>query len=715
MSESTAVISYSATGMKPPRSRAVTTDDNITDIRLRLLSSGFVPLPVHGKKGCLSGWSKLSVTEDMIKGWATDPATAYAGDTAIRCDGLVVMDCDVPDEDLAEQISKIMPDNEFVRIGQAPKFALFYLGDRPNKAGTGKWIDDDDRKYEIEIKAGPGCQINVHGIHEDTRLPYTWPRRSILDEPLSALPTITPEEDTDVVEGAVKIFEAAGLRRISQPKQNGGSGYKRVDDLHSDMVFDCADDGISRTVTDIKLVLQSGVKEVRVCCAPIREGATNPTSGAFYLTPTGAVQLTDYPDGTNHYINDEAELDAIASALTRMEGGLVSEADGQQLGVQSVDAANDDDSNQESALEEGAALFRFRSAVDVMNSAGPVAWLIKDFLECDTFAEVFGPPKSYKSFLALDIALSIATGTTWQGHEVKQQGLVVYICGEGHGGIGRRIKAWCQEHGMQPDNMIVSTMAAQLSDAEQVRMVLEQVGEVVKETGQQPVLFIIDTLARNFGGDENSTQDMSHFISHIDKMRNSFGASALVIHHSGHGDKDRPRGSSALGGALDARYHLKRVEGGLGEIMLEPIFMKDAPVPDAMTFSIKSVVLDGLVSDEGEPVTSLVLTNSNNDEAIATAAFYKKHKKLGTGKRRQYVPALLAHIEHSAGASNADLAKAVGMDKSTIGKTVNLLIDANLVDKDRKLTSTGREALGFLDPTAEFALMLNEDVPEDDE
>ena len=718
MSESSAVVSFSATGMKPPRRRDVTTDDDITDIRLGLLSSGFQPRPMKGKKG-LPGWSKGSVTEEMIKGWLIEPATAYAKDTAIRCDNVDAIDCDIEDEGLATQISEIMPANDFLRIGQFPKFALFFRGDKPNTAGTGKWVDEAGGKYEVEIKAGPSCLINVHGIHEDTRLPYTWPSRSILDAKLSDLPIITPEEVADVIAQCVEIFEAAGLRRITTPKQNGGSGYDRVHDLRSDMVFECAD-GISRTVSEIKLVLQSGVNDVRVCCAPIREGATNPTAGAFYLSATDTVQLTDFSDSTNHYVDGEAELDALTSAvaneipITRMKVGLVSDTDGQQPGARSADTADDDDSKAENAEEDGAASFRFRSAVDVMNSAGPVAWLIKDLLECDTFAEVFGPPKSYKSFLALDIALSIATGTKWQGHEVKQQGLVVYICGEGHGGIGRRIKAWCQEHGLQPDNLIISTMAAQLSDAEQVQMVLKQIIEAVNKTGLEPVLIIIDTLARNFGGDENTAKDMSSFISHIDTMRKPFDASALLIHHSGHGNEERSRGSSALAGALDARYQLK-IEGGLGEVMLEPIFMKDAPVPDAMTFSIKSVALDGLVSDEGEPVTSLVLVNSNNQRALATAAFFKKHRKLKAGSRKQYVPLLLANIGNHPGASNADYAEAVGMNKSTIGTTVKLLIDAKLVDKDRKLTSTGHDALGFLDPAAALALTLEDVDPDDDE
>jgi len=77
----------------------------------------------------------------------------------------------------------------------------------------------------------------------------------------------------------------------------------------------------------------------------------------------------------------------------------------------------------------------------------PPDWLLRGMLERDTFALVFGDPGTGKSFLAIDWACRVATGTPWRGHAV-QGGTVVYVAGEGQQGFGRRIRAWSEHNGV---------------------------------------------------------------------------------------------------------------------------------------------------------------------------------------------------------------------------------------------------------------------------
>ena len=60
---------------------------------------------------------------------------------------------------------------------------------------------------------------------------------------------------------------------------------------------------------------------------------------------------------------------------------------------------------------------------------------------------VFGPSAAKKSFLVYDLACCIATGKDWHGNRVKQ-GAVLIICGEGHGGLNRRLKD-CEKYNQQ--------------------------------------------------------------------------------------------------------------------------------------------------------------------------------------------------------------------------------------------------------------------------
>jgi hypothetical protein len=70
---------------------------------------------------------------------------------------------------------------------------------------------------------------------------------------------------------------------------------------------------------------------------------------------------------------------------------------------------------------------------------------------------------------------------------------------------------------------------------------------------------------------------MSEFVVAIDDMKARFpGCCVLIVHHSGHGDKQRARGAMALKGALDFEF---RVEKKGREVQLINTKMKDAEAP----------------------------------------------------------------------------------------------------------------------------------------
>ena len=64
-------------------------------------------------------------------------------------------------------------------------------------------------------------------------------------------------------------------------------------------------------------------------------------------------------------------------------------------------------------------LFKLHSLQHVL-SLPPPDWLVKNVLPVGSQGVLFGPSGSGKSFVALDMALSLATGQPWQGLEVKQ-------------------------------------------------------------------------------------------------------------------------------------------------------------------------------------------------------------------------------------------------------------------------------------------------------
>lgn len=257
-------------------------------------------------------------------------------------------------------------------------------------------------------------------------------------------------------------------------------------------------------------------------------------------------------------------------------------------------------------LEGSAPVRRFKLVRAGDIEAKPPQWLVQGLLERDALALVFGDPGCGKSFWALDLALSISTGTSHHGREVVQ-GSVVYIAGEGQNGIKRRLMAWSEVRGVSHDEapLYISLMPAALTDAEEAMFVIDAIDGLAVEAGA-PVMVVIDTLARNFGAaDENSTKDMGLFIRTADRIRARYQATVLLVHHSGHSDKSRARGAMALKGALDAEYRMDRDEEGT--IRLKATKMKEAEHPEPVAFRLCGVDLPLADPDTGEVCTSAAL------------------------------------------------------------------------------------------------------------
>ncbi len=151
---------------------------------------------------------------------------------------------------------------------------------------------------------------------------------------------------------------------------------------------------------------------------------------------------------------------------------------------------------------------------------------------------------------------------------------------------------------------VLSNQSADMLDTESVQTIIEEAEAAAERHGAQPVLFVLDTLSRNFGaGDENSSQDMKSFIDALDTIRLSFpGCTVLTVHHSGHADKSRARGSTVFRAAMDTEYLVEK--DGI-TIKLSNSKMKDAARQPDVFFEMEDVIL-GEEAD-GTPFGSAVL------------------------------------------------------------------------------------------------------------
>ena len=275
--------------------------------------------------------------------------------------------------------------------------------------------------------------------------------------------------------------------------------------------------------------------------------------------------------------------------------------------------------------------FQLVAVGEMVAEPRPIHWLIRGFLETDSLSLLFGQPACGKSFVAIDMACCIATGTPWHGAEIKRPGTTIYLAGEGLAGMSRRFKAWevANDVSLKDAPVYVSKCSANLYDINSAKQVCKSVEYIIEHKGcEPPKLIVIDTLARNFGpADENSTQDMNQFIKHLDQLRTQWHCCVLIVHHTGVGTQERARGNSALKAALDAEYSVTKNEDVL---KITSKKMKDADEPEPKEFNLTVVELPW-EDDDGEVQTSCVLEAA---EAPVVGNIIQQAKNIG-GKRRE--------------------------------------------------------------------------------
>jgi phage/plasmid primase-like uncharacterized protein len=245
----------------------------------------------------------------------------------------------------------------------------------------------------------------------------------------------------------------------------------------------------------------------------------------------------------------------------------------------------------------------FVAIEDMMASISKPDWLIKGILERGSMNLLFGESGAGKSLFAMDWAFCAANGENWHGHKVKEELKTLYILGEGFRGASMRFKALSQKYSLTPKNIRLSRRSINLLDNREA----DEIIKIVTELDFIPDIIIIDTLHRNMVGDENSSEDMAMYFKSIELLARRLNSAIVTVHHSGHGDKSRSRGSSSIKAAMDAEFCVTKNGDG---ITFSCTKSKDFGFGTDMSFVIKEVELDGEVfydEDDDKQITSVYL------------------------------------------------------------------------------------------------------------
>ena len=600
---------------------------NPRDIAARLIENGYRPVPCKGKRARGDDWPNFDFT----------PAHFARGhNVGIKTgQGVAFVDIDVTDPEASEAIIQEWlrrHPHGLRRTGLAPKTGFLVASDFGKKEEVK--FPNLGQKDKIEILAN-GQQFVAFGIHPDTGKPYHWHDLDPLDTFLGLkdmLPTVSEAEIRDFLNWSEETH-GPEKRQKTLPQQATPTAPRAG---HDDML---ADTGAAQTACadEVQEILSyippdCGYADWLSVLMALHEWSGGSQTGLSFADQWSA-QGQKYKPGEvaqkwKGFDTGGGTKWETVPALARANGADLS-AIARKYKAGTKDAASGQRSASQGQESKAPAkpAFAFVPVADLEYRAPD--YIIGDLIETETLGLIFGDPGCGKSFLAVDIALSVATGTPFHGRDTKQ-GSVFFIAGEGHNGLARRFAAWSQARQVPLAGvpLFKSERAAQFLDLASAKAVADAVADLAARHGS-PALVIIDTLARNFGaGDENNTQDMSVFVAAVDDLKARFpGSSVLIVHHSGHAAKERARGAMALKGALDCEF---RVEKEGHDMKLTNTKMKDAEPPDDVYFKFQQIDLDGIAqsavlaaTDAPQRQYKLTPTQRLAQETYVTAAAEK--------------------------------------------------------------------------------------------
>lgn len=266
----------------------------------------------------------------------------------------------------------------------------------------------------------------------------------------------------------------------------------------------------------------------------------------------------------------------------------------------------------------------------------PLEPLVDGLLFLPGESVVYSPPKLAKTFFALDLALSTATGRPWMGRRTTQ-GPTLYVAAEGVGGLGARVASWCAWHDEQAiEQTSFLATAPNLLDRRSLGHLLELIAE------HRPILTVLDTLARSAAGaDENSAQDMGKVVEALDRIRDAAdGGHVCTIHHAGKDTSRGMRGSSALLGAVDTVIELT---GDSHAVRCAVAAQKDAEPAEPwwceLTQVGSSAVItqaDSFAVSEGAQAKVLEVLEELPDEDRTSSRWQEMAEQAGVSKRNFY-------------------------------------------------------------------------------
>jgi len=194
------------------------------------------------------------------------------------------------------------------------------------------------------------------------------------------------------------------------------------------------------------------------------------------------------------------------------------------------------------------------------------SWLIQDLWGQNAVGIIGGAPKCCKSWLGLDMALSVASATPCLGRfPIRQQGpALVFLAEDSLAAVRARLEGLCahRQLDIRALDLYVITAPSLRLDQGPDRQLLEAMLVSVN-----PRILLLDPLVRLHRLDENSAADISKLLGFLREMQRAHNTAIVLVHHASKKHRAQPgqalRGSSDLHAFGDSNAYLARAHDRL--------------------------------------------------------------------------------------------------------------------------------------------------------
>jgi predicted transcriptional regulator len=328
----------------------------------------------------------------------------------------------------------------------------------------------------------------------------------------------------------------------------------------------------------------------------------------------------------------------------------------------------------------------------------PVPTIVDELIPAEGLTFLGGQSGAGKTFIAIDLAVSLAMGKPFMGRPTEERLGTIYVAGEGRQTIAPRLEA-AKQGRFITDKLPIAVIKdvpdlTRRDDRQKFIAKLRIVkDEVESRFGCRVGIIIIDTLIACFTfKDENSAGEMGAICKAASELGDSIGAATLAVHHYGKDASTGLRGSSSLRGAgesvLSVLGNRDEVEGTCTNRRLVHAKSRVGEEGAEFPFELESIFLGE--DHKGRPFSAayvkVMLSETPKDKADRTKTAIETD-----------ISILKAMVDEP-GASVDALAKAADRSKSTTDKSLKRmegrgLTKQNKIDGSWSVTKKGFEGL----------------------